>query len=647
MTFQVSAGVNVLEIDLTNIIPAVSTTEGAIVGHFRWGPVQKRVLIDSEPNLASQFGTPNANTANDFFPAANVLGYGNKLVVVRVVNANTSGGNLGASHARNAITASANSKNTVVKNSDDYELNFSSGISGVGPWVAKYPGELGNSLKVSICQTANAWQSVLTGTLEFTNNSVTVTGTGTQFTNQVTVGDILLAGPDKRSVKVSAIGNTTSLTLSSAYVGNTATGQTTTRRWEFFGNFDGAPGTSAYATNVGGSNDEMHIAVIDEDGQFTGITNNVIEKYERVSKARDARGTDGSGNYYKNIINERSRFVWWAATPTGITNAGVNAVGVNFGVGSQSQPSSVSFVNGRDGALPQEAQYTVGADKFANPEDVDISFLIVGEANQTRALHVINNIAESRKDCLAVLSVRRTDAVNNSGYVNKEADDMVTFRDLLPSTSYAVLDSGFKYQYDKYNDVYRYVSCSGDTAGLMIRTDLNRDPWYSPAGFNRGQIKNAIKLAYNPSKAARDVLYKKGINPIVTFPGEGTILYGDKTLLAKPSAFDRINVRRLFIVLEKSISIAAKYLLFEINDEFTRASFRNMTEPFLRDVQARRGIYDFRVICDGSNNTPEVIDRNEFVGSILVKPARSINFIQLNFVAVRTGVAFEEIEGAF
>ena len=245
------------------------------------------------------------------------------------------------------------------------------------------------------------------------------------------------------------------------------------------------------------------------------------------------------------------------------------------------------------------------------------------------------------------MSPEAADVVNNSYYAGKEAEDTIAFRNTLPSSSYAVMDSCWKYQYDKYNDVYRYVPMNGDTAGLMVRTDTTRDPWFSPAGFNRGNVKNVIKLSVNPRKAERDILYKAGINPVVTFPGQGTVLFGDKTLLAKPSAFDRINVRRLFIVLEKAISTASKFTLFEFNDAFTRSQFRNLVEPFLRDVQGRRGIYDFRVVCDETNNTGEVIDRNEFIGDIYIKPARSINFIQLNFVAVRTGVDFEEVVGQF
>ena len=646
MSFSISPAVSVREIDLTAVIPNVSTTAGAFVGHFRWGPVQKRVLVDSEDVLARQFGTPNSNTANFFFPAAQFLAYGNQLHVVRSVNANTTGGTGGSAAARNAISNSANTKNTIIKNSDDYELNFSSGISSVGSWVAKYPGEMGNSLRVSVCPSANAWQSTLTGTLEFTNNSVTVTGTSTQFTNQVTVGDYLLAGPDRTPIKVAAVTNSTSLTLASKYIGNTATGVTTSRRWEFFNNFSAAPGTSSFAATVGGSNDEMHIVVADEDGMFSGIANNVLETFEKVSKASDAKYEDGATSYYKEVINDQSQYIWWASAITGITNIGKKASGVNFGVGTQSTPKNNSLIYGRDGATPQEAEFIKGYNLFADPEQVDVSFIIAGEVTQTRALHIINNIAEKRKDCLAVLSPRRTDVVNNSSYYNKEADDIVTFRNLLPSTSYATMDSGYKYMYDKYNDIYRYVATNGDVAGLMVRTDNEFDPWYSPAGFNRGQIKNVVKLAFNPNKAARDLLFKNGVNPVVSFPGKGTVLFGDKTLLAKPSAFDHINVRRLFIVLEKSIATYAEFALFEFNDDFTRAQFRNLVEPFLRDIQGRRGIYDFRVICDETNNTPEVIDRNQFVGSIFIKPAKVINAIRLDFVAVRTGVEFTEIVNA-
>jgi phage tail sheath protein FI len=285
---------------------------------------------------------------------------------------------------------------------------------------------------------------------------------------------------------------------------------------------------------------------------------------------------------------------------------------------------------------------------FANGEEVDISIIMGADATATVAQHLIQDIAEVRKDCVVAISPESTDVVNNSTFSGAETEDVIAFRNAINvSSSYGIMDSGWKYMYDKYNDVYRYVPLNGDIAGTMARTDNLRDPWYSPAGYNRGNIRNIVRLAYNPPKAQRDELYKSGVNPVVTFPGQGTVLFGDKTLLNRPSAFDRINVRRLFIVLEKAISNAAQYSLFEFNDEFTRAQFRNLVEPFLRDVQGRRGIFDFRVVCDETNNTPEIIDRNEFIGDIYIKPARSINFIQLNFIAVRTGVAFEEVVGQF
>jgi phage tail sheath protein FI len=643
MGFQVSPGVNVSEIDLTTIIPAVSTTTGAFAGHFRWGPVDQRVLVDSEDTLFKQFQHPTTNTAVDFFTAANFLAYGNSLYVVRVVNANT-GGTVGA---RNSTATGNSSITAVIKNEDDYINNWSAGIAGAGMWVAKYPGIIGNNLRVSVCPSGNAYESTITGTASFSNNSATVTfTTAAGVNNKLTAGDILILGPDRKQLKVASVtGNV--VTLQSRYVGNTGTQATTTRRWEFFDYFPGAPGTSAAANVYGGSGDEMHIVVADEHGGITGTGNTILEIFPNLSKTVNAKAQDGTDISYKNYVNRNSRWIWWNSHVTGITGGRSVTQVVDHATGAQSKPVNASLQRGRDGALPRASDYINGYNKFRNAEDVDVSLILGGASDSTRAVHIINNIVEYRKDCIAIFSPRQADVVNNSGYAGAEVDDIVAFRNSLPSTSYAVMDSGWKYQYDKYNDLYRYVPCNGDTAGTMVRTDIDRDPWWSPAGYNRGQIKNVIKLAYNPNKTDRDQLYKHGINPITTFPGEGTILFGDKTMLTKPSAFDRINVRRLFIVLEKAIATAAKYTLFEFNDAFTRAQFKSLVEPFLRDVQGRRGITDFRVVCDETNNTPEVIDRNEFIGDIYIKPARSINFIQLNFVAVRTGVDFTEIVGKF
>ena len=654
MALQVSPGITISERDLTTGVPNVSTTTGALAGHFRWGPVQKAILISDENSLVNTFREPDANTYVDFFTGANFLAYGNQLQVVRVVEET-------GANAMNATTASANNIKTLIKNIDDYDDNYSTGITGVGPFVAKYPGELGNSLKYSICTTANVYSSTLTGNLTFTSNSTIVTGTEvsdavtTAFDTQISVGDILIAGPDKEAVKVASVSNASYLILESAYSGNTTQAYSSNsnhtsgsvsieRRWEFYDYVKKAPGTSDYANTVGGSGDELHIAIVDEDGEITGTRNNLIEVYEGLSAARDARAPDGSTNYYKDVLNKSSQWVWWTAHPTATTNYGAKASSTFTG---PSTPSTGSFVNGKDGVSPSDGNYTTGYDKFRDKTIIDVSVLLGAGANQTRALHLINNIAEVRKDAVVCISPRNADIVGNDAYETAQMDSIISYRNLLPSSSYSILDSGWKLQYDKYNDVDRYVPLNGDIGGLLVRTDAVRDPWFSPAGYNRGNIKNVKRLAYNPIKAQRDQLYKNGINPVISQPGQGTVLFGDKTMLTAPSAFDRINVRRLFIVLEKAIGLAANYMLFEQNDDATRTQFRNLVEPFLRDVQGRRGITDFQVVCDGTNNTGEVIDRNEFVCDIYVKPTRSINFIRLNFVAVRTGVEFTEIVGQF
>jgi phage tail sheath protein FI len=560
MAFQLSAGVNVSEIDLTTVVPSVATSIGAFAGPFAWGPANTIVTISDEVRLTSTFGNPNSDNYEYWFSAANFLAYSNNLKVVRAVS---------VAQSRNA-TSNTNGA-VLITNEDSYESSFSSGsANSYGVFAARYAGALGNSLKVSMADA------------------------------------------------------------------NSFTG------WAYASQFDSAPATSTYTSNQGGLRDEMHIIVIDEDGKFTGTQGTVLEKYQFVSKASDAKTDSGDTNYYKNVLTQQSQYIYWMDHPyaNGASNWGTAASGTTFA--NLTSNVTVSMTGGADGTV-STANVVVAYDFYDNAESVDISLVISGPANQTVADSLIS-MAGSRKDCLVFLSPEKADVVNNPG---SEVTDTIAYRNTLTTSSYAVLDSNWKYQYDKYNDVYRWVPCNGDIAGLCARTDLERDPWYSPGGMNRGVLKNVIKLAYNPTKTNRDDLYVKGINPIVSFPGEGTILYGDKTMLSKPSAFDRINVRRLFIVLEKAISRAARFSLFEFNDQFTRAQFVALVEPFLRDVQGRRGITDFRVVCDDTNNTPEVIDRNEFVGDIYIKPARSINFIQLNFVAVRTGVSFDEVVGQF
>jgi len=409
--------------------------------------------------------------------------------------------------------------------------------------------------------------------------------------------------------------------------------------------FTGAPGTSAQAAAAGASNDELHIIVTDSGGLFTGVQNTVLETYSYLSKGSDSIDALGNSNYYKNVLFNNSKYIY-AADPVDYNNTsstwGKPLANTAYATLSGAQTSTL--FKGADCALT-DGNVISAYDNFANAETIDISLVLTGAASIAVQQDVIDNIAEGRKDCVAFISPPSSAVINQAGVEGDNISSWLT--SLSRSSSYVMADSGWKYMFDKYNNTYRWVPLNGDIAGLCVNTDNVRDPWFSPAGLNRGNLKNVVKLAWNPNKSFRDALYSKGVNPVISLAGNGTVLYGDKTLQAKPSAFDRINVRRLFIVLEKAIAQAAKYSLFEFNDDFTRAQFVSLVAPFLRDVQGRRGIYDFRVVCDTTNNTPEVIDSNKFVGDIYIKPARSINFIQLNFVAVRTGVDFTEVVGKF
>ena len=783
MAFQLSPGVNVTEIDLTTVVPAVATSDAAIAGVFRWGPIGERILIDSETLLAKRFGKPTSLNAETYYTAASFLSYSNRLWVSRA--ANTSGasfrinayapdanstvpsnvyvaeGNVenilenglyvyqttnsavvvpgqdvvvsNASYDSMSNTTSfeltffantdtsanlyfaypdtsytavalstetaivANLANQIVKNQNQYSVidgNFDTDVR----YVAKYPGSLGNSLRVSVCDTTAAYKSeviVQANTIGFANGisifstsigssdaTITITpGTGETvgdaidaaglISEQFSVGDQVKVGNASIGVQYLQLtdktltSNSTDvvLTLSfqdpyrlhTAYSSNTGI----ERRWEFFNSVDTTPGTSDYVAAYGNSaaTDELHVVVVDDGGKFTGTPGTILEVYKGLSRATDARNNDGSDNYYKNVINQNSPYIWWANDRTNAESA--NAV--NVASATTTSAGNYPFTLGSDGLSESSSNafsVVAGAyDMFASAEDIDISLVLQGRpiggstsVNGTTvegfqlANYIIDNICETRKDCIALVSPAKELTLNAFG---TEATNLVAWRGAIRSSSYAVIDSGYKYAYDKYNDVYRWVPLNGDIAGLCARTDQTNDAWWSPAGFNRGQIKNVVKLAYNPRKSERDVLYSNGVNPVVTFPGQGTVLYGDKTAQAKPSAFDRINVRRLFIVLEKAISTAAKYSLFEFNDAFTRSQFKNLVTPYLRNIKGRRGITDFLVVCDDTNNTAQVIDSNQFVGDIYIKPARSINFIQLNFVAVGTGVQFSEVVGKF
>jgi phage tail sheath protein FI len=641
MAFQVSPGVLVQERDLTRVIPAVSTSIGAVAGQFAKGPLDEIVAISSEQELVDTFGKPDSSTFEYFFSAANFLQYSNALRVVRatntsVVNANTSGSGL------------------LIKNNDHYTNNYATGQGSVGTFSARTAGAWGNSLLVSTCPNATAYEEEGATTVNDSSTAVGDTTIVVTAGGEFVVGDIIsfstTAGQndydDGHQYRITAI-DTHTLTIVQKESGTGGLQTTITdganvrRRWRYYDSVDGAPGTSAYASTRSGANDELHVVVVDEDGGITGVPGSVLETYSKVSKASDAKTPQGDNNYYPDVIFTKSNYVYWMDHHASGTNWGTAASGVTFT--AVDAPSLESLSGGVDGSAVTTGELKTAYEKFQDADTVDVGLIIAGKGDGTHVENLIT-IAENRKDAVVFCSPERSDVVNVTNS-NTQTENVKDFFDARSSSSYAVFDSGYKYMYDKYSDVYRFVPLNGDIAGLAARTDSIADSWFSPAGFNRGVVRGVVKLAYNPTKAQRDILYPKRINPVATFPGQGTVLFGDKTALGSPSAFDRINVRRLFIVLEKAISTASKFQLFEFNDEFTRANFRNIVEPFLREVQGRRGITDFLVVCDETNNTGDVIDRNEFVAEIFVKPARSINFVTLQFVATRTGVAFEEVAG--
>jgi phage tail sheath protein FI len=634
MAFQLSPGVNVSEIDLTTIVPSTATSIGGIAGNFNWGPVGEVVTVSSEVNLVNRFGLPDNTNYEYWFSAANFLAYSNNLKVVRA--ANTSSSN----------NSTANGTGVLIKNSDDYVANRETATNtAYGPFAARYAGALGNTLRISMCPSSQAFSSNVTVTDSLRANAVVAGATVINVNGAVNAAvniannDLISVDGGSTYIRVTEV-NATAIMVETA-PGTVSVGVPILRKWQYADQFGVAPSTSSYVSALNGSDDEMHVIVVDEDGDFSGgIANTVLEKYSFVSKASDAINNDGSTNYYKTVINSQSQYVWWLGHQPGSSNWGTTSSAKTFT--NINTPFSASMSAGADGTIGN-TEVTAAYNFFSNPDLVDVSLLVSGPGNATVAASLIS-LVESRKDCMVFLSPLKASVVNNAG---SEVTSILSHRAGLTSSSYAFMDSGYKYQYDRYTDVYRWVPLNGDIAGVCARTDQERDPWYSPGGLNRGIIKNVIKLAFNPTKTDRDNLYVQGINPIVTFPGEGTVLFGDKTMLNRPSAFDRINVRRLFIVLEKTIARASRSSLFEFNDQFTRAQFVNLVEPYLRDVQGRRGLTDFRVVCDDSNNTAEVIDSNRFVGDIYIKPARSVNFIQLNFVAVRTGVSFDEIVGRF
>jgi phage tail sheath protein FI len=564
------------EIDLTNGVPNVPTSTGVMVGDFRWGPVNEPILVNNEGTLVATFGTPSDTTSVDFHTASYYLRYSSDLYVIRGMDSNT---------GVNAFQSGGSRDDITVDNDADFEGQISAATTVGHTFIAKYPGDLGNSIKVEIVGSNHADAS------------------------------------------------------NAAY-------HTDFNAWAYKNNFDTGPGTSAHTANIGGINDEVHVAVIDTTGLLSGTKMSVLETYPYISQALGAQNADGTNNYIVDAINTRSQYIRMVTFPTGM-GSGAGAAASTTSDMKLGAPVAVTLTTGENSDPMEVGDLQLCYDLINDPAQYLIDFIIAPSLNSstdhvTLVNHLTSIAAQTRKDCMVFASPHRTGVVNSPATANAS---ILTGLKSLTRSSYLSVDNNFLKVYDKYNDKYIHIPAASSTAGLCAATDNNFAPWVSPAGTRRGQYFGVTGLTYNPNKSQRDELYRNGINPITNMPGNGILLFGDKTHLDRPSAFDRINVRRLFLVIERAIAEAAKNILFEFNDEFTRAEFVNIIEPLLRDIKGRRGITDFRLVADETNNGPEIIDTNQFVASLFIKPARSINFITLNFVAVRTGVSFEEVVG--
>lgn len=682
-----SPGVYITERDLSVGVGSVPTSDAAFAGVFRWGAIGVPVSIESEPALVSVFGKPTDLNAETFFTASSFLSYARPLKIVRA--ANTSGNTTDITDTTtNAVSvASGNPSNTVILSSIVRTANEIIGKnwdSSVG-FAARWGGAIGNSLKISICDTPEAYQSSINivantnidsavSSIQFIVGSNTATvvsansilGTGTDTANNsariknlISIGDNIKAGNSsigEQYLKVTSVSNTTvngsnnSITIGFDRTYNLAantTANTINRTWEFYNVVSRPPTTSLHQKVFGANNsvvDQVHAVIIDEDGLFTGIPDSILETFENLSRNREAKNETGKSIYYKEVINNESFYVWAASDLSG-TPSGNNA---SLTASTNTKPYVTSFIAGQDGKSEYNislSAITAAYDKFANKDEISTNLVLQGLArdgvNGTGlANYLIGNIAENRKDCIVCVSPESTDVVNAG---TNTTDRIVEFRNSLTSSSFAILDSGYKSMYDRYNDKYRFVPLNGDIAGIIARSDFENDPWVSPAGKNRGKLKNVVTLAYNPTQAQRETLYRNDINPVIASSGDGFLLYGDKTLYGQESAFSKINVRKLFIIIEQAIKEAAESLLWETNNSLTRSQFVNMVEPYLRDIQSRGGIYDFSVVADTSVNTSEIIDSGGFIGNIIISPARSIDKIRLNFIATRTGVQFDTI----
>jgi len=658
-----SPGVEIQERDLTiGSIETVDVNVGAIAGAFTKGPVLTPIRISTEAQLIETFGEPTDANAETWWTAASFLSYGGVLDVVR---ASTSG----------QLSASDDGTTSPyilsIPTKDVYEATYFDAGNNAFKWASRNIGTDQNALRVATIDAGADITLTLDGALGTTTVGTQVQ-TASASPNGAKSGYIFAW--DGTNNKVSLITSDTWVATDLIENGVTDLNVTATVSWYdeqtvFTGlnwsSIGPRPGTSPFVSARGGSKDEIHVVVYDGTGDISGVPNTVLEKFTYLSKANNGKTAEGSGNYYPQVFLDKSNWVYWGsheATDLYDVSANQAATGNLAGTNNAGNDSTTAFdlIGGRSYTLAKGAESggaTSGEiisamQEFADPETIMIDYLLAGpgdtgsgasaKTNSKAVAAAALTISSARKDCIAFLSPYRGDVVGVTSSAT-QTQNVVDFYDTLQATSFGVFDNTWKYVYDRFSDKYRYVPCNGDVAGLCAATTANGLPWFSPAGLNRGAIKNAVKLAFSPTRTERDKLYQNRINPVTSLPGQGIILFGDKTALASPSAFDRINVRRLFNVIEKTIGNAAKGVLFELNDEFTRNNFKNVVEPYLRGIQAERGITDFLVVCDETNNTGAVIDSNEFKADFYIKPARSINFITLTFIATRTGVSFEEV----
>ena len=636
MASQVSPGVVIRERDLsTGVLVGVSGLRAGIASSFASGPVGKITNIGSERELINTFGAPAEANAADWLVAAEYLRYGGSLAVVRV--------------ATGVLNATLDGSAVLIGSKED----FDAGAGSSEKFVARTAGAAGNNLYVAIVDKGPDFTIVKSG------HGLSVGGT---YTDDAAVGHEVVEVVDANTVRIvqgtaaptPAAGDTATAFTSSLW--NATQIGTTGLTYKEIGP---RPGTSAFASERYLSNDEVHVAVIDTS------TNTIVERSTYLSKISDAKSPEGSSIYWKDYINQFSGFIYASALTTAeFTTVGADpgAAAASYGATAAAPIEIARILKTAGGALSggtDDYAYTTGEVAaayalFNDTEDTEIDFVLMGgsmgsEADTLVKAGAVAQVANTRKDCIAFISPWNGNQVAYSGNAaltpQEQLDNTINFFSSIGSSSYVVKDSGIKYTYDRFNDKYVYIGCNGDIAGVCVSTSTIGDDWLSPAGTSRGGLQNVVKLAFNPNKAQRDDLYTSAINPVVAFPGAGPILFGDKTALASPSAFDRINVRRLFLNIEKRARLLAEGVLFEQNDQITRASFNAALSGYLSEVQSRRGVTDYLVVCDDTNNTPEVIDRNEFVAEIFVKPTRSINYVTVTVTATKSGVNFTEVVG--